>query len=341
MLDAKYLPGDPTYMRFGSMQMTRGWIEEGGEFEEDAKINLEASIGRWKNDTYNLSPKLLITCNPSKNFLYKHYKENKLGILSPSIKFIQALPQDNKMLPAGYLENLERILKGAQKQRLLLGNWEYDDSPDVLIAYEKIIDLFTNTQARNENAQRFITCDVARLGSDKAIVIVWRGFEIIDLKEFDISKTTLIQTTISALKVKWNVPNSNIIADEDGVGGGVVDNLHIKGFVNNSRALKDSKTGKEQNYQNLKTQCYYKYAERVEAGGYYIGVEVSGKQRETIIEEHEQIKSYLADSEGKLRILPKEKVKENIGHSPDYTDAMAMREWFELRSSVAAVNWTS
>jgi hypothetical protein len=32
LLDARYLPQDPLYERFGSMQMTRGWIEEGGEF---------------------------------------------------------------------------------------------------------------------------------------------------------------------------------------------------------------------------------------------------------------------------------------------------------------------
>jgi phage terminase large subunit len=73
LLDAKYLPSDPLYYRFGSMQMTRGWIEEAGEFEEEAKNNLMASIGRWKNNEYNLPAKLLQTCNPSKNYLYKEY----------------------------------------------------------------------------------------------------------------------------------------------------------------------------------------------------------------------------------------------------------------------------
>lgn len=67
LLAAKYLPSDPEYQRFGSMQMTRGWIEEAGEFETDAKRNLQISIGRWKNDLYNLTGKLLQTCNPSKN----------------------------------------------------------------------------------------------------------------------------------------------------------------------------------------------------------------------------------------------------------------------------------
>ena len=28
LIDAKYMPTDPLYQRFGSMQMTRGWIEE-------------------------------------------------------------------------------------------------------------------------------------------------------------------------------------------------------------------------------------------------------------------------------------------------------------------------
>ena len=70
-LEAKFLPSDPTFARFGSMQFTRGWIEEAGEFEEDAKNNLFAAVGRWKNDKYNLTRKLLQTCNPDANVLEK------------------------------------------------------------------------------------------------------------------------------------------------------------------------------------------------------------------------------------------------------------------------------
>lgn len=333
LLDAKYIPSDHLYMRFGSMQMTRGWIEEAGEFEEEAKTNLFISCGRWKNDVYNLKLKLLMTCNPSKNFLYKDYKDFKAGTLKKTKRFIQALPEDNKMLAAGYLENLHNTLKGNQKQRLLFGNWEYDDDPDALISYDKIMDLFTNTQVKNQRAHKYITADIARMGSDKAVIIVWQGFEVIEMIEFSISLTTDIQRTMTALKIKHGIPNSNIIADEDGVGGGVVDNLHIKGFINNSKALKG------ENYQNLKTQCYYKYAERVSNGGAYVSCEMSSSQKEAIIEEHEQIKSYDSDNEGKLRILPKDEVKKNIGHSPDYTDAFMMREWFELTNQQPGIIW--
>ena len=89
LLDAKYLPSDPLYYRFGSMQMTRGWIEEAGEFEEAAKNNLSASIGRWRNDEYKIKGKLLQTCNPSKNYLYRdYYQANKNNTLPEWRKFI-------------------------------------------------------------------------------------------------------------------------------------------------------------------------------------------------------------------------------------------------------------
>ena len=57
--------------------------------------------------------------------------------------------------------------------------------------------------------------------------------------------------------IRNQVPNSNTIADEDGVGGGVVDYLKCKGFVNNSRPLND------ENYDNLKSQCTFVAAKKI------------------------------------------------------------------------------
>ena len=323
LLEAKYLPSDPQYMRFGSMQMTRGMIEEAGEFERDAKENLEASIGRWKNDKFNIVGKLLQTCNPSKNYLYKdYYLRNKKGDLEKYKKFVQAFPEDNKMLDKGYLENLNRILSKNAKERLLKGNWEYDDDPSVLCDYENILAIFENDHVPKE--RKYITCDVARMGSDKAVIMVWDGFNVIELYEYAISKTTDIQNAINGLREKHQIPKHLCIADEDGVGGGVVDSLKINGFVNNSKALN------EENYVNLQTQCCYKLAEMINENKINIECELSNKQKEDIIEELEQLKTYDSDKEGKLKILPKEKIKENIGRSPDYRDTLMMRLWFEI-----------
>ena len=39
-------------------------------------------------------------------------------MLDKKKKFIQALPEDNKMLPAGYLENLHRDIEGQSKAKI-------------------------------------------------------------------------------------------------------------------------------------------------------------------------------------------------------------------------------
>jgi len=44
--------------------------------------------------------------------------------------------------------------------------------------------------------------------------------------------------------------------------------------------------------------------------------------------ELEQVKRDKIDSDGKLQLLSKEKVKESIGRSPDYSDALMMRMYF-------------
>lgn len=331
LLEAKYLPSDPMYYRFGSMQMTRGWIEEAGEFEEVAKNNLNASIGRWKNDVYSLVPKLLQTCNPAKNYLYKdYYKKHKEGSIEQWRKFVQALPQDNKKLPAGYLENLHRTLSKNEKERLLYGNWEYDDDPSALMDYEKILDCFKNDHLAGDKtkAQR-LTIDVARFGSDKTVFGIWYTPNHVKLKSYKGLAVTETAAKAKEYQKQYSITTSNVVADEDGVGGGVVDILRCKGFVNNSRALPNPVTHEEENYNNLKSQCYYKLAERINKGSLYI--ECDDKEIENeVIEELEQVKQHNMDKDTKKAVIPKEKVKEIIGRSPDYSDTLMMSEYFEL-----------
>lgn len=318
LLDAKHMPSDPLYQRFGSMQMTRGWIEEAGEFDINAKQNLQASIGRWKNKEHGLTPKLLQTCNPAKNYLYTdYYRKWKDGELEGHKKFIQALPTDNKMLPDGYLENLEKTLDTVSKERLLFGNWEYDDDPNALIEYDAIIDLFTNTVPEGE---KWITADIARFGMDKTVIAIWNGYRVEDIIYYE--KQDLAETAerIKGLAESWQVPRSHIVVDEDGIGGGVKDILKCKGFIANTRPQKD------ENYQNLKTQCYYRLANKVNAREISINCQDT-RVRDWIIEELEQVKSDKVDNDRKVCMVSKDKVKKMIGRSPDFSDTLAMRMW--------------
>lgn len=323
LIEAKYMPSDPMYARFGSMQMTRGWIEEAGEFEVEAKNNLMATVGRWKNDEYGINGKILQTCNPSKNYLYpNYYKKHKEGNLEEHIRFIQALPTDNKMIASGYLESLNKTLSHAEKERLLKGNWEYDDDPTTLCGYDDICQIFENDHALE--GKYYLTGDIARLGSDKAVLIVWSGWIAKEIVVFEKSKMTELQLSIQALRTKYQIAKNCCIVDEDGIGGGIVDNTGVKGFVNNSVALNG------ENYVNLQSQCCYGLAERINKAEIFIECELQEKYKEEIIQELEYLKSYKVDSGGKLRILPKEQIKQSIGRSPDFRDALMMRMYFDL-----------
>lgn len=334
LIDGKYQPSDPDYYRFGSMQMTRGWIEEAGEFEEDAKNNLSASVGRWKNNEYGINGKILQTCNPSKNYLFRdYYKKHKSNELPRGTKFIQALPTDNKMLQDGYLDNLNRVLSKNQKERLLFGNWEYDDDPSVLCDYDNIIGMFNNNHIK-KGGNKYIIADIARLGSDKAIISVWDEWVLIEVHVYETSRMTEIQQTINSLRVKYGIPRHHCLADEDGIGGGVVDNCMIQGFVNNSKPIINPETGKNENYYNLQSQCGYKLAEIINQSLIYIECELDPKHKEELIEDIEWLKSYKEDSDGKLRILPKEHIKSNIGRSPDWRDILLMRAYYEYYKNV-------
>ena len=316
-IDCQYQPRDPDYHRFGSLQFTRGWLEEIGQINTKAIIALSGTVGRWKNKDYNLKRKTLYTCNPYKGFGYSEfYLLQKNSVLPDFRKFIHALPKDNIYLPPDYLNALSR-LPAAERQRLLYGDWDYDTNPDAMISGEDVENLFTNRYV--PEGERYIIADIARYGSDRAIITVWSGLRLIDYIIFDTSSIVDIQNAINALRMKHSVQLSNILVDQDGVGGGVMDNLRCKGFVNNSRAH-------DSNYFNLKSECGYKLAEIIK--DIWIQCELPDKEKEMIRQELSYLMTYKSDEDGRMRIFPKEKIKEKIGRSPDWLDIFIMRMYY-------------
>ena len=318
-------PSDPNFDSLGSLEITGAFIDECNQLVEKAK-NIVKSRIRYGLDENGLIPKILMTCNPAKNWTYNQfYKPAKENQLPEYRKFIQALVDDNPDISKHYRENLEG-LDEISKQRLLYGNWEYDNDPAALIPYDRILDCFTNSFIHP--GDKYITADIARFGSDSTVIGIWDGFKV-ELLQYHKKSIQETADIIKQLQTKYNIPNSQTIADEDGVGGGVVDILKCKGFVNNSRPLINPVTMKDENYSNLKSQCYYKLAELINASKVYINCE-NITIKEQIIQELEQVKQYNMDKDFKKQIMPKYQVKEIIGRSPDFSDTLMMRMYFEF-----------
>ena len=334
LLDAKYLPSDPKFMRFGSMQMTRGWIEEAGEFEKAAKQNLAISCGRWKNDLYGINGKVLQTCNPSKNYLYhEYYLPNKKGTLPKNKRFIQALPEDNNKRQEGYIENLENNLNAEELDRLRYGNWEYSADDSNLCSYEKILDIFTNDHV--QRGRRFISADLAMKGRDRFVAGHWEG--LVGHIDIDMERSTAkeIEQSLKALKNKEAVPNSQIIADSDGLGSYLESYIeNIVPFHGGARPIhvptdNENDPNRYIEYDNLKSQCGWHLAKMINEAK--IWIVCSDELRDVIANEIDTcLKSDNATDTRKRALIKKDKMKKLLGHSPDYLDWLLMRMWFEL-----------
>jgi hypothetical protein len=254
------------------------------------------------------------------------YKPSIIKCLPKYRVYLSALVQDNPFIEKDYINALNSTTDKVKKERLLKGNWDYDDNPNALCTRDAILEIFGNRISRRDG-EKYLTADIARFGSDRARIAVWEGYTIIAIRCFDISKTTDIQACINHFRALYKIPKYRCIADEDGVGGGVVDNCDIKGFVNNSRPFDD------ENYQNLQSQCGYKLAEHINNGDVGIDVDLSKEERDEITIELEQLQTWNADSDGKLKLKPKEQIKMDIGHSPDWRDLLLMRCYFDYDTS--------
>lgn len=227
------------------------------------------------------------------------------------------------------LRNSDQITK----ERLLFGNFEYDDDPTALIDYDAIIDLFTNTIEKSD--EKYLTVDAARFGGDKITFTRWKGLHAYKITYKQKQGTDRTEEDIKQLLADEQIPRSHTIVDEDGVGGGIVDHLKgIKGFTANSTPVEVWDTHKQQkvpaNFESLKAQCSYLLAEKVNKHEMAITCE-DPQIREWIVEELEQVKSKDADKDGKRKLMPKDEVKERLGRSPDFADGLMMRMYFELK----------
>jgi phage terminase large subunit len=326
LIDTMSLPSDPLFTRFGGLELTGAAIDESAETDYQAIEVLSTRLGRRLNDKYDLEAKMLETFNPAKNHVYtRYYEPFKSGKQKQGVVFIPALPSDNPSpeVPK-YIERIKATGNKVTIERLIYGNFEFDDDPTALLTYDQILDLFTNSHVLPDDSNKALTCDIAMQGADKMVITYWRGFVAEKIRVIPKSDGKQVIDAIESMANTHGVPKSRIVYDADGVGNFVGSFLvGAKAFHNGSKALND------ENYKNLKTQCIYKWCEIAKAGGYWIK---DATYKQEIIQELEQWKRINMDNDtGKLEVISKEVIKSIIGRSPDYSDSFLMRSFLELK----------
>ena len=309
-------PSDPSFDSLGSLEITDSFLDECSQISKKA-VDIVRSRIRYKLTQYNLTPKTLLTCNPSKGWLYNEiYAPWRAQNLPAFIQFIPSRVADNPHLPPSYAETLARLPE-VDRKRLLEGDWDYDETADALFLTDDILRAFREPQNEGE---LFITADVARLGKDRTVIALWRGLSLIHITELRKKRIDETAAVIRALADHHKVKLSNTLADADGLGAGLVDVLKCREFRNGARATKPER------FVNLKAECFFNLAEYIELNR----VIFPQGHRDTIVKELDLIRRKNPDGDGKLAVTGKEEIARTHGMSPDYADAIAMRMFFEL-----------
>ena len=227
---------------------------------------------------------------------------------------------DAGILDREEIEQAQRDLPPKIFKQLYLA--EEQESEDQLITYDAMSNLWTNTHSIR--GRKYITADIALHGSDKFQVYVWDGWVIVDSITVDKCDAKQVEELLKATADKWAVGRTDIVYDADGLGS------FLRGYLSGARPFNNGARpiGKN-NYKNLKSQCGYEFAKVVNENLIFIDCEVDKSE---LLKEMECLQSYALDNDGKIQLMPKAKIKEIIGHSPDKLDALTMRMLFELQT---------
>ena len=246
---------------------------------------------------------------------------------------------DNPYIPPEEIEKAKKELDyDTFKQEYLA---EYLDNAGSLFKYDALVDVFSNTIIKTTD--KYLIVDIADDGSDKTIFSFWQGMEEYKREEFARLNTEMIINQIKEYASQDQIPFSHIAVDGIGVGAGVASSSKLDGIVDYKSSYSAIKTDQDitratstdflvSDYKNLRSQCIFELADRV--NNHKMASKVTGRQKEVIIEELSNYQD-ASTGDGKRMATQKETIKEIIGRSPDSSDTWIMRMYFEIKKKVS------
>ena len=161
-------------------------------------------------------------------------------------------------------------------------------------------------------AAKVLGVDVAREGDDKSVIFPRQG--LLATKPQVMRNVRSIEGA-AAVNAKWTEWDADgcFVDNTGGFGGGWIDQLQVL----NRAPIGIHFAGKamDARYANIRAEMWWKMAEWVKAGG------ALPRIPEMIAELTTPTYSFKGDQ---LIIEPKEKIKDRLGRSPDYADALAL-----------------
>lgn len=344
-IELAYYPSDPDFNRLGSLEITDMFIDEVGELPEKSYNAIKSRVGRWKNDEYGLTPKILSTCNPSMNFIKQEFFDvyDMLGggtiqrwqhgftIVDgkkiPAYKaFVRSSVYDNPFIERSYIETLKR-LPTQERKRLLDGNWNYVDEDSSLFKNSLLHKATTYTIPENtDKFSYYIGVDVADKGKDSTIFsLIKNGVLITQRKStvqmnWDKESEAPMSKLVSEELIQFAQQNGftpqtakHIAIETNGVGVGVRDFMKDLGW----RITEYTATHKS------RSTGYYQMMLDMDSGNLQIHHDLKDLD---ILKSELVAHTYEMDNQTPS-VIKKDKLRQMLGRSPDRADSFMIANW--------------
>lgn len=209
---------------------------------------------------------------------------------------------------------------GALAESRMLGRWSTQGSTSVW--NEAMWLACLQRQDLDASQPLEIGCDVARFGDDFTTIIVRRGNCVLHHETHNGWSTTQTAGRLKQLATQFAKTGEDprtvlICVDDDGVGGGVVDQKDGWTFQPVNGA---STPRKAADYPNVRSETWFATAQRANSGE----LDLSRLSQETLFSLRRQVMAptHRLDERGRRVVEPKAETKRRLGRSPDDADAL-------------------
>lgn len=174
-----------------------------------------------------------------------------------------------------------------------------------------LADVTMSAVCRGTDSNYVMGIDMARYGNDSTVIIVRDSYRIVEKIPLFHADTYTISSEVEKLIAKYKKIRIFI----DGTGGfstGVEDYIKLNHEI---ISVNFGSKAKDEYNLNARADMYTNLVKAID-GGFFID--------DNAIKDELFATSYVITSNGKKAIIPKEQIKEILGHSPDATDALAL-----------------
>lgn len=248
-----------------------------------------------------------------------------------SLVFIEGDFADNQILKVSDPKYMNRIAARGTESTTndIVGVWRDIDSGTSMLSMEDMEKFFNNSEKRDGFMRA--SADVA-LKNDFLVLYAFDGHHVCDIEILRGAMSDDVIPFIERFLSRNGVRKENFTYDQNGLGMWLSESNAFKNKsvpFNNKSAPSDNRM-----WNNLKSECAEKFVKAIKAGEFSISEDVLNRKfydkkkheytvKERLMEERRAIKRK-DGADARFEIIGKPQMKLEVGHSPDFIEALFM-----------------